>query len=83
MSFKRKTPRDHSKCSRCHRNPVTRPARICQPCIKAPKRRRTTRATSRPAGFRAAGVLEHSAATTFPMASAAFYADQPEQGGEL
>lgn len=76
--MKPSTPRDPGKCSRCHRNPVTRPARICATCIKAPKKRRTTRATSRPSYHTAAAVAQRSAATTFPIASEAWYAAQPD-----
>lgn len=81
--------RDPGKCSRCHKNPVTRPARICASCVSAPRKRRTSRATSRPSySFRAsggaAGVLQRSAATTFPIASEAFYKAQgeTEKGGQ-
>lgn len=79
--------RDSGKCSRCHKNPVTRPARICQPCIKAPKKRRTNRATSRPYSFRAsggaAGVLARST-PSWPSANGSYYNDQPDScaGGE-
>ena len=69
---------DPGKCSRCHRNPVTRPARICATCIKAPKKRRTSRATSRPGYRTAAAVVERSAATAAPIASEAWYAAQPD-----
>lgn len=71
---------ESGKCSRCHKNPVTRPARICQPCIHKPKRRRTSRATARPGVGRAAAVLQRSTATSWPVASAAWYEAQPDSG---
>lgn len=66
-----------AKCSRCHKNPVTRPAYICRTCGSAPKKRRASRGATR-AGH-AAAVVQRSAATTFPVASAAWYAAQPEK----